>query len=116
MRHSCPTCGKGFNSKFRLGVHQRTHSGARPFQCPCCNYDCARKDNLLTHIRRTHRLTQPEAEILGNQKFLKERPPDDVDDPGILREGEDIDDEIDLRGNDADEPLDMSAKDKSGLV
>ena len=97
-------------------MHQRTHSGARPFQCPCCNYDCARKDNLLTHIRRTHRLTQAEAEILGNQKFLKERPPDDVDNPETCREEEDIDDEIDLRGNDADEPLDMSAKDKSGLV
>ena len=118
MRHSCPTCGKGFNSKFRLGMHQRTHTGARPFQCPCCNYDCARKDNLLTHIRRSHRLTQAEAEILGNQKFLKERQPepDDVDNPETCREEEEIDDEIDLRGNAADEPLDMSSKDKSGLA
>ena len=73
----------------------------------------------MTHIRRSHRLTQAEAEILGNQKFLKELPPDsDVDDPGTCREGGEIDDEIDLRGNvnGADEPLDMSAKEKGGLA
>ena len=41
-----------------------------------------------------------------------------MDDPGTCREGEEIDDEIDLRGNvnGADEPLDMSAKDKGGLA
>ena len=96
-------------------MHQRTHSGARPFQCPCCNYDCARKDNLLTHIRRSHRLTQAEAEILGNQNFLKESAAS-VENPETCREN--IDDEIDLHGNSADEPLDMSSKekDKSGLA
>ena len=128
MRHSCTVCDKGFNSKFRLHLHQRTHSGARPFQCPCCAYDCARRDNLLTHIRRSHRLTQAEAALLGNQKFLKEtdqennvaaeQAEDDVEDEvGAEMEeeveekaGDEVEDEIDLEGDASDQPLDMSGK------
>ena len=124
LRHSCTLCDKGFNSKFRLLLHQRTHSGARPFQCPCCAYDCARRDNLLTHIRRSHKLTQAEAVLLGNQRFLKEtdqennvaaeQAEDDVEDVvgGEVEEkvGDEVEDEINLEGDASDQPLDMSGK------
>ena len=105
-------CGKGFNSKFRLGLHLRTHSGERPFKCPTCSYDCARKDNLLTHIRRSHRFAPEEAVILGSQKLVTDVPAEDVDDPETVREEEEIADEIDLQQIIPDEPLDMSSKDK----
>ena len=128
LRHTCTQCDKGFNSKFRLLLHMRTHSGARPFQCPCCNYDCSRKDNLLTHIRRSHRLTQPEAEILGDQKFLKDRTVigklvedssnkiERTENSNMTVRDEIVDSPDQLQGADdanmnvEDEPLDMSEK------
>ena len=112
IKYMTITCGKGFNSKFRLGLHLRTHSGERPFKCPTCSYDCARKDNLLTHIRRSHRFAPEEPVILGSQKLVTDVPAEDVDDPETVREEEEIADEIDLQQIIPDEPLDMSSKDK----
>jgi len=59
LRYECTEegCSKGFNSKFRLKQHIRTHSGVKPFQCPLCEYDCTRKDNLQKHIKGTHKYT-----------------------------------------------------------
>jgi len=72
FRHKCPKegCDKAFNTTFRLKTHMRTHDGTRPFKCPSCNYDCARKDNLQTHIRRIHKMTLEQAELVGMKKIM----------------------------------------------
>ena len=36
-----------------LFIVLRTHTGHKPFQCPLCQFDCARKDNLQKHIKVT---------------------------------------------------------------
>ena len=64
MRYSCQHCGKKFNDKFRLRLHTRIHEGVRPFKCPSCRYDCSRRDNLITHMKRTHNNTLEEVRRL----------------------------------------------------
>ena len=64
MRYACEKCGKTFNSAFRLSLHMRIHDGVRPFKCPSCPYDCSRRDNLITHMKRTHHVTAEEVRQL----------------------------------------------------
>ncbi|NXC51143.1 ZN544 protein, partial [Penelope pileata] len=34
--YKCSECGKGFRWKGNLRVHQRVHTGERPYKCPEC--------------------------------------------------------------------------------
>uniref|UniRef100_A0A3B5AYN2 Zinc finger and BTB domain containing 48 n=1 Tax=Stegastes partitus TaxID=144197 RepID=A0A3B5AYN2_9TELE len=45
----CPTCDKSFKSKYYLKVHNRRHTGERPFGCLKCGKRYFRKENLLIH-------------------------------------------------------------------
>ena len=47
---SFPNCDKSYSNKSRLEVHERTHSGSRPFICPICSKTFNEKGNLKTHI------------------------------------------------------------------
>lgn len=48
----CPVCHKSFKSKYYLKVHNRRHTGERPFGCPKCGKRYFRKENLDTHQSR----------------------------------------------------------------
>ncbi|XP_071758728.2 zinc finger and BTB domain-containing protein 48 [Centroberyx gerrardi] len=48
----CPTCDKAFRSKYYLKVHNRRHTGEKPFVCLKCGKRYFRKENLLEHESR----------------------------------------------------------------
>ncbi|KAM3618344.1 uncharacterized protein V6R79_019436 [Siganus canaliculatus] len=45
----CPVCDKSFKSKYYLKVHNRRHTGERPFGCVKCGKRYFRKENLVMH-------------------------------------------------------------------
>lgn len=49
---SCPTCGKGFQCKSYLMVHQRVHSDIKPYPCTTCGRNFKTKQSLLDHTNR----------------------------------------------------------------
>jgi uncharacterized Zn-finger protein len=60
--HACLQCDKKFNDKRKYLIHQRVHSGEKPFMCPICSIRMARLDNLNAHTKKTHGVTWREAE------------------------------------------------------
>ncbi|XP_061646848.1 telomere zinc finger-associated protein isoform X2 [Phyllopteryx taeniolatus] len=54
----CPVCHKVFKSKYYLKVHNRRHTGEKPFGCHKCGKHYFRKENLLIHELRHCTATQ----------------------------------------------------------
>ncbi|OBS76343.1 hypothetical protein A6R68_17205 [Neotoma lepida] len=49
--HSCADCGRSFRLERFLRLHQRQHTGERPFACPECGKNFGKKTHLVAHSR-----------------------------------------------------------------
>lgn len=63
--HYCPVCGKQFVSSSGVALHQRVHTGERPFPCQVCGKRFRQNTHLREHLR-THSGERPfHCEVCG---------------------------------------------------
>ena len=56
--NECLVCSKNFKCKSQLIIHERTHTGEKPYDCIVCEKRFSSKSNLFTH-ERTHTGEKP---------------------------------------------------------
>ncbi|XP_016138359.1 GDNF-inducible zinc finger protein 1-like isoform X2 [Sinocyclocheilus grahami] len=69
-RHYCHICGKSLSSKTALTLHERTHSGHKPFKCDECGSRFSQSSALKTH-QRIHTGEKPFACDLCDARFTQ---------------------------------------------
>jgi hypothetical protein len=52
-RNSCEYCGKLLYNTSSLKIHERSHTGIKPYKYDKCGYACAQSSKLKRHMRMT---------------------------------------------------------------
>lgn len=69
-KHVCSICGKSLSCRAALLLHERIHSGTKPFQCSLCDAKFTQKTALKMHYR-THTGERPFACNLCSARFTQ---------------------------------------------
>lgn len=69
-RFVCSYCSKRFRCFSQLEVHQRSHTGEKPYRCTLCGKRYAQKGHLYTH-QRTHTGEKPYRCLLCGKGFIQ---------------------------------------------
>ena len=54
----CKTCKKCFAQVHHLKVHERIHTGEKPFECKTCKRKFANSQNMKSHVTNSQENTQ----------------------------------------------------------
>ncbi|KFM65865.1 Homeotic protein spalt-major, partial [Stegodyphus mimosarum] len=73
-KHFCHICQKPFSSASALQIHNRTHSGEKPFKCVVCGRAFTTKGNLKVHMN-THIAENRGTSRRGRRMSLEFQPP-----------------------------------------
>ncbi|XP_039276761.1 zinc finger protein 761 [Nilaparvata lugens] len=68
-KFTCKVCKYVAKSMLKFEMHQRIHTGEKPYKCDICNFKCAQKEGLKRHTMYKHTKEKPYSCTICNSKF-----------------------------------------------
>ena len=65
---AAPRCDYKCSALSTLKIHERVHTGDKPFSCSQCSYKCTQKAHLISH-ERIHTNEKPFSCLVCSKKF-----------------------------------------------
>ena len=123
--YNCDKCQKTFKRKFDLSMHERTHSGDKPFKWVIWQKLFTQNGNLLRHYKTVHRQqivpdvvseaedNNPQDDIQPQENYNNEENYYD-EEKDIEINSENLNSEIELSHNDSNKEMDQDLAQNPG--